>query len=180
MRVEQLQEALQIIKAVWTEEKATFEGKYYRVIEAHCEPRPDPVPTLMVGAFKPKMLRLAAKYADWWNVSSTGIDRYRPMAEEFERACAEVGRAPSTVRRSWIGGCACASTQEEAEGFTAGRYSADDDEDFGFVGTPKQLVEQMRPFIDLGVDYFMFDCGGFPKLTTLEMLINEVLPALND
>jgi alkanesulfonate monooxygenase SsuD/methylene tetrahydromethanopterin reductase-like flavin-dependent oxidoreductase (luciferase family) len=59
--VEQLEEALQIIKTMWTEEKATFEGKYYRVIEAHCQPRPDPIPPLMVGAFKPKMLRLTAR-----------------------------------------------------------------------------------------------------------------------
>ena len=181
VRVEQLEEALQIIQAMWTQEKATFQGKYYRVIEAHCEPRPDPLPTLMLGAFKPKMLRLAAKYADWWNVSSSGIERYRRMAEEFERACAEVGRDPSMVRRTWIGGCACAPTQAEAEVFAGDLYSADgEDDDFGFVGTPEQLVEQMRPFIDLGVDYFMFDCGGFPKLTTLEMLIHEVLPALND
>src|SRR5207245_7286007 len=55
VRVEQLEEALQIIKAMWTEEKATFEGKHYRVIEARCAPRPDPMPTIMVGAFKPKM-----------------------------------------------------------------------------------------------------------------------------
>jgi len=181
VRVEQLEEALQIIKAMWAEEKATFEGKYYRVIEARCEPKPDPTPTVMVGAFRPKMLRLTAKYADWWNVSSTGIQGYRRMAEAFERACAEVGRDPSTVRRSWGGGCACAPTQAEAEVFAGGLYSADNAfDDFGFIGTPKQVVEQMHPFIDLGVDYFMFDCGGFPKLTTLEMLINEVLPALND
>ncbi len=180
VRVEQLEEALQIIKAIWTEEKATFEGKYYRVIEAYCEPKPDPIPTVMVGAFRPKMLRLTAKYADWWNVSSSGIERYRRMAEAFERACAEVGRDPSTVRRSWGGGCACAPTQAEAEVFAGGLYSSASDEDFGFVGAPQQLVEQMRPFIELGVDYFMLDCGGFPKLTTLEMLIHEVLPALND
>ncbi len=179
VRVAQLEEALQIIKAMWTEARATFAGKYYRVTEARCEPKPDPIPTLMVGAFRPKMLRLTAKYADWWNVSSSGLDRYRALAEAFERACAEVGRDPSTVRRSWGGGCACALTREEAEAFAGGRFSADDDEDFGFVGTPQQLVEQMRPFIDLGVDYFMLDCGGFPRLTTLELLVNEVLPALN-
>lgn len=178
VRVAQLEEALQIIRALWTEEHTTFEGKYYRVSEAHCQPRPDPVPPIMVGAFKPKMLRLAAKYADWWNVSSSSLSRYHSMVEVFERACAEVGRDSSTVRRSWIGGCACALTQAEAEALTEGRWSADDDEDFGFVGTPTQLVEQMRPFIDLGVDYFMFDCGGFPKLTTLEMLIKDLLPAL--
>lgn len=181
VRVAQLEETLQIIRAMWTQAKATFEGKYYRVIEARCEPKPDPIPTVMIGAFRPKMLRLAAKYADGWNVSSTGVEGYRRMAEEFERACAEVGRDPSTVRRSWSGGCACAPTQKEAEVFAGDLYSADNAlDDFGFVGTPRQLIEQMRPFIDLGVDYFMLDCGGFPKLTTLEMLIHEVLPALND
>ena len=47
------------------------------------------------------------------------------------------------------------------------------------MGTPPQIVEQMRAFMDLGVDYFMLDCGGFPKLTTLELLVGEVLPRLN-
>ncbi len=179
VRVEQLDETLQIIKALWTKDKATFVGKHYRVIDAQLEPKPDPLPIIMVGAFKPKMLRLTAKHADWWNVSSTHIDVYRRMVAEFERACAEVGRVPSTVRRSWIGGCACAVTQQEAEAFTEGRWSIDNPGDFGFVGTPKQVIEQMRPFIESGINYFMFDCGGFPRLTTLELLIKEVLPALN-
>jgi alkanesulfonate monooxygenase SsuD/methylene tetrahydromethanopterin reductase-like flavin-dependent oxidoreductase (luciferase family) len=179
VRVEQLEEALQIIKAMWTEPKATLQGKHYQVHEACCEPKPDPLPVIMVGAFKPKMMRLTARYADWWNVSSTKLGRYRRMVEEFERACAEVGRNPSTVRRSWGGGCACAPTQAEAEAFIAHRIDPDDDDDFNFVGTPQQLVEQMRPFVALGVDYFMLDCSGFPNLTTLEPLVNEVLPVLN-
>jgi alkanesulfonate monooxygenase SsuD/methylene tetrahydromethanopterin reductase-like flavin-dependent oxidoreductase (luciferase family) len=181
VRVAQLDEAIQVIKALWTEEQATFEGTYYRVKQAHCEPRPVPLPPLMVGAFRPKMLRLAAKHADCWNVSSTGIEQYRQMVEEFERACVEVDRDPAAVRRSWIGGCACAPTQAEAEVLTDDRYSADNTgEDFGFVGTPQQVIAQMRPFIDLGVDYFIFDCGGFPHLTTLDLLITEVLPAFRD
>ena len=177
-RVEQLEEALEVVRALWTKEQATVEGRYYRVTAARCEPRPDPIPLLMVGAFKPKMLRLAARYADWWNVSSTGIRSYRSMAEEFDRACAEIGRDPSTVRRTWIGGCACAPTREEAEVLAAGRV-VPDDEDFGFLGTPSEIVEQMRPFMSLGIDYFMLDCVDFPQLTTLEMLVDEVLPALN-
>jgi len=179
VRVEQLEEALVIIKSLWREESVTFEGKHYAVRGAKCEPRPDPVPPIMVGAFGPKMLRLTARHADWWNVSSTGIFRYRQLAEEFGRACAEVGRDPATVRRSWIGGCSCAPTQEEAEAFAADFYTADEtSDDVGFVGTPEQLVTQMRPFIEAGVDYFMLDCGGFPKLTTLELLVERVLPAL--
>ena len=44
------------------------------------------MPPIMVGAFKPKMLRVAARHADWWNVSSTGIAAYRVLGEEFARA----------------------------------------------------------------------------------------------
>ncbi len=100
------------------------------------------------------------------------------MAGEFERACAEVGRDSATVRRSWIGGCACAPTRREAEAIAAGRISGDDDDDFGFVGTPSEIVDQMRAFVALGVDRFMLDCADFPGMQTLELLIEEVLPAL--
>jgi alkanesulfonate monooxygenase SsuD/methylene tetrahydromethanopterin reductase-like flavin-dependent oxidoreductase (luciferase family) len=182
-RVAELDEALHVIKALWTQERATFEGQHYRIKEAACEPKPDRMPTIMVGAFRPQMLRLVALHADWWNVSSTGIDAYRHYVEELQRACDEVGRDPATVRRVWGGGCICAPTEAEVVEFAAERrqllgeecaYQPGED----FVGTPAQIIEQMQPFIELGVDYFMLDCGGFPRLTTVEMLVHEVLPAL--
>lgn len=179
VRVDQLAESLQIIKALWTEPKVTFQGQYYQVRDAHCEPKPDPLPPIMVGAFRPRMLRLTAREADWWNVSSAGIENYRHMAATFERVCTEAGRDPSSVRRTWSGGCACASTLAAAESLAAGRSSPDDEDDFDFIGTPQQVIDQMRLFVDLGVDYFMVDCAGFPELTTLELLVEEVLPALN-
>ena len=179
MRIEQLDEALQIIKALWTQERVTFEGRYYQVREAICAPRPDPLPPVMVGATRPRMLRLTAKHADWWDVSSIGPERYRALAQQFDAACAEVGRDPSTVRRSWSGGCACAPTQAEAATLAGDRVHPDDEEDFGFVGTPAQVVEQMRRFVALGVSYFIVDCSGFPDLTTLEQLVAHALPALN-
>jgi alkanesulfonate monooxygenase SsuD/methylene tetrahydromethanopterin reductase-like flavin-dependent oxidoreductase (luciferase family) len=179
VRVSQLEEALQIIKGMWTEPKVTFLGEHYRVEGASCEPKPEPVPPIMVGAFKPKMLGLTAKYADEWNVSSTGIHRYRQLVEGFERACGLEGRDPATVRRSWGGGCICRATQADAERLTGTRYNTEEGEDFDFVGTPQLIIEQMKAFIDLGVTSFMFDCGGFPDLTTLELLIGKVLPAVN-
>jgi alkanesulfonate monooxygenase SsuD/methylene tetrahydromethanopterin reductase-like flavin-dependent oxidoreductase (luciferase family) len=180
-RVAKLDEALYIIKAMWTQERATFEGTYYHVKEAWCEPKPDPKPTIMVGAFRPKMLRLTARHADWWNVSSTGIEDYRTYLQEFEKACEEVGRDPSTVRHTWGGGCVCSPTEAGVAKLAAGRRQmmGVDTYDGDFVGTPAQIIEQMQPFVELGVDYFMLDCGGFPRLTTVEMLVNEVLPALN-
>ena len=183
VRVAALDEALQIIKALWTQESATFAGAYYRVEGAACAPRPDPTPPIMVGAFRPKMLRLTARHADWWNISSTGIAAYRAHRQEFERACDAVGRDPATVRRTWSGGCICAPTVAGIAELAAARarrgaeYTHQIGEDF--VGTPTQVIAQMRPFVELGVDYFMLDCGGFPRLTTVELLIQEVLPALN-
>lgn len=182
-RVAELDEALHIIKAMWTQEQATFEGTYYHIQQAQCEPKPHPVPTIMIGAFRPQMLRLTARHADWWNVSSTGIEEYRTYRHEFERACEEVGRDPTTVRRTWGGGCVCAPTFQEVMELAAERrqmgeeYAYNENEDF--VGTPAQIIEKMQQFVELGVDYFMLDCGGFPRLTTVEMLVDEVLPALN-
>src|SRR5512135_3171332 len=107
---------------------------HYHVADAYCEPKPDPLPPIMVGAFKPKMLRITAKYADEWNVSSTGIRRYHQLSAEFERACADVGRDPATIRRSWGGGCICMPTQAEAERFAGTRYNTNEEEGFDFVG----------------------------------------------
>lgn len=97
----------------------------------------------------------------------------------IDQACRELGRDPSTLGRSWGGGCACAPSQAEAEALAGDRFSGKDPEDFGFVSTPTQVVDQMRRFIDLGVDTFMLDCVDFPKMDMLELLIDKVLPAVN-
>jgi len=134
----------------------------------------------MLGAVKPRMLRLAAMYADEWDVPSTDSARYAALAADFDRACAAVGRDPSTVGRSWSGGCACAPTRREAEALAGDSVSAEHDtDDFDFVGTPEQIVEQMRPFVALGVRHFKLDCLDFPQTRGLNLLINEVLPALS-
>jgi alkanesulfonate monooxygenase SsuD/methylene tetrahydromethanopterin reductase-like flavin-dependent oxidoreductase (luciferase family) len=174
-RVEELDETLQIIKALWQDKKATFQGKHYQVVDAWCEPKPDPLPIIMVGGSKPRMLRLIAHHADWWNVSWTRIEDYREQVEECERACVKEQRDPATLRRTWFGGCLCAPTEKDVKALNKNGMSAGP----AFVGTPAQIIDQMRPFIDLGVDYFMLSSGGFPELTTLEMLVSEVLPALN-
>ena len=177
-RVDQLEETLQIIRALWTEAPATFAGRHYTVTNAYCEPRPDPLPPVMLGAFRPRMLRLTARYADWWNASSTGLQDYRRMSAALDAACTELGRDPATLRRTWGGGCVCAPTEARAREWAGTRYTQTED-DFNFVGTPAQIVAQMRPFVEAGVTYFMLDCGGWPDTTTLELLVSEVLPAVN-
>jgi alkanesulfonate monooxygenase SsuD/methylene tetrahydromethanopterin reductase-like flavin-dependent oxidoreductase (luciferase family) len=139
-RVAALDEALHIITTLWKQGRATFTGEHHRVEDAWCEPKPEPPPPIMVGAFKPTMLRLAARHADWWNVSSTGIAAYREYHPEFERACEEIGRDPATVRRTWSGGCVCAPTAAQIADLAATRLrrGADQAHQAGedFIGTP--------------------------------------------
>ena len=170
VRIAELTEALQIINALWREERVTLQGKHYQVHQAVCDPKPHPIPPIIIGGSQPRMLRLIARYADWWNVSQTGIDAYRDQVQACELACAEVGRDLATLRRTWYGYCQCVPTDSAAAMLSHAQ---------GFVGTPAHIIAQMRPFIELGVDYFMLDCGGFPDLTTLDLLAREVLPALN-
>lgn len=174
VRIEQLDEYVRIIKAMWTEERATFEGKHYRVKEAWCEPKPDPIPTIMIGAMKPKMIALTVRHADWWNVSWTRLEDYKGMVANFERSCEEQGRDPSTIRRTWFGGCACAPTQQALDKLMGDRPFPGG----GIRGTADQVIDQMRGFIDMGVSYFMLGTAGLPDFTTLETLLDRVLPAL--
>lgn len=174
-RVEELDETLKIIKALWKEPQATFKGKHYQVVEAYCEPKPDPVPPIMVGGAQPRMLRLTARHADWWNVSQVGIERYREQVKASEEACAVVGRDPATLRRTWFGGCYCVPEGTNPASIDTSLVRSPNP----FVGTPTQIIEQMKPFIDLGVDYFMLKPESFPDTTSLRLLVEEVFPRLN-
>jgi alkanesulfonate monooxygenase SsuD/methylene tetrahydromethanopterin reductase-like flavin-dependent oxidoreductase (luciferase family) len=178
VRVAQTEETVAIIKAMWQEPRATFEGKYYRVVEAYCEPKPEPVPPLVIGGRQPRMLRLIARHADWWDVSGfgVGIDVYREAAAEMDRACAEVGRDPATLRRTFSAPVVCAAGEETARTLAEGRLRPG----AGFIGTPEQVVTQMRRFTALGVDHFQLMCLRTEDHASLDRVIGEVIPALNE
>ncbi len=174
-RIEELEEALHIITALWKQEEVTLSGKHHRVVRARCDPRPDPLPPIMIGGSGSGMLRLVARYADWWNVSWMSASSYQRKVEECERICAIQQRDPLTLRRTWFSECICASTEGDIQALNKTQLSREG----AFIGTPAQILEQVRPLVALGVDYFILSCGGFPQLTTLELLVSEVLPALN-
>jgi F420-dependent oxidoreductase-like protein len=102
-RVAMLDEALTVIKRLWTEETVTFEGRFYTLRDALCEPKPvqRPHPPIVVGGEKPKMLRVIARHADEWNVPSHGdVAAWADTSARLDQACAETGRDPAEIRRS--------------------------------------------------------------------------------
>jgi len=177
-RVEQLQDTLEIVKRMWTEpEKVTYQGKHYQVLDAYCEPKPDPVPPIVIGARGNRILGLTAKYADWWNISDANFADYRDRLKVLQEQCEAIGRDPDTIRKTWFGRLVVAETEAKATALgTSGlmKFTRDN----AFVGTPSQAVEQMLPFVENGVDYFMLDILGLPNPDTIAMVISEVIPEL--
>jgi F420-dependent oxidoreductase-like protein len=102
-RVAMLDEALTIIRRLWTEESVTLDGRFYTVRDALCEPKPvqRPHPPIVIGGEKPKMLRVIARHADEWNVPSHGdVDEWARVSGDLDDVCAEIGRDPAEIRRS--------------------------------------------------------------------------------
>jgi len=102
-RVAMLDEALTVIRRLWTEDSVTFSGRFFTLTEALCEPKPiqRPHPPIIVGGSQPKMLRVIARHADEWNMPShQGPVEWGEANVALDQACAEVGRNPAEVRRA--------------------------------------------------------------------------------
>ena len=94
MSMEQLEEAVQLILAMWsTQQPATFEGKHYSIHEAYCAPLPSPtIPILIGGGGEQRTLSLVARYADWWNFNSVPVEEYARKVDILKQHCKRVGR----------------------------------------------------------------------------------------
>ncbi|HEU5424561.1 MAG TPA: TIGR03560 family F420-dependent LLM class oxidoreductase [Nitrolancea sp.] len=100
-RVEMLEEAAQVITSLLTQERTTFHGAYYTFENTPFEPKSLQKPhlPLVIGAFKPRMLRIAARYADNWNTRGEP-EEIAPLAETMRKAARDVGRDPEAIRFS--------------------------------------------------------------------------------
>ncbi|MEO6793889.1 MAG: LLM class F420-dependent oxidoreductase [Mycobacterium sp.] len=102
-RFEMMEEALQICKQMWSADDGPYTGKYYRLAETICEPRPILQPPVLIGGGgEKKTLRLAARYADVWNRNGTVLqpDDLGRKVEVLRRHCDELGRDPAEIRKT--------------------------------------------------------------------------------
>jgi F420-dependent oxidoreductase-like protein len=102
-RIRRLDESCQMIKLLFTQHLTDFDGRYYTLKEARCEPKPlqKPHPPFVIGGKGEKlMLRVVAKHADIWNAVGITAEEYRHKVEVFHEHCAAVGRDPRTIQHS--------------------------------------------------------------------------------
>jgi F420-dependent oxidoreductase-like protein len=157
-RMDRMEEALAIIKAMFTEDRPTFTGRHYRIERALNVPRPVQPggPRIMVGGGgEQRTLRIAAKYADMTHWFALGLEGLKHKTEVLERYCEEIGRDPSTIERTV--GNPVIVTETEAEGKAILERVPPERRPFLKTGTPEQAAEVIRPYIEAGFKGFTFN-----------------------
>ncbi len=101
-RLDQLEEALPLLRSLLTEERTTHDGVHFRTVDASCLPAPvqERLPIWVGGTGEKRTLRIAAQHADGWNAAYVGADRFGELNAVADRWCGSEGRDPSTLRRS--------------------------------------------------------------------------------
>jgi alkanesulfonate monooxygenase SsuD/methylene tetrahydromethanopterin reductase-like flavin-dependent oxidoreductase (luciferase family) len=175
-RVDQMEEALQIIKLLWTEAPASFTGTYYRVEHAFCSPRPHPLPPIMIGGGgEQKTLRVVARYADWWNYPGGTLENYAHKLEVLKQHCQAVGRDYDEIVKTWSPeAIALAETETEARQIAESSVFKKD----VIIGTPIQVAEYLRAFVALGVERLIVRLIDFPRTEGIDLFAREVIPLL--
>jgi F420-dependent oxidoreductase-like protein len=164
-RVTQLGETLEICTRLWTEPKATYRGKHYRIDDAVCSPKPlqKPLP-IWIGGTKPRVMRIAAKYASWFNFSNPSQPVEQRIAElnaTLPEACRAVGRDPATLKRSLFIQVLVAPSRRETLEIAAelGSRAKTSGAEWlkarpaMIVGTPDEVGERLRAIAAGGIDH---------------------------
>lgn len=182
-RLARLDEALEIVKLLWSEPRTTYHGTHYSIEDAPCEPKPiqRPHPPIMVGGSGRKTLRIAARHADEWNCvgsPETCAERIPFLREE----CAAIGRDFGELALSAHPSLSIAATREEAEArahaaAASNKQDFDANRDTWLVGTPDDIRDGLQRYIDVGISHCVMALGAPYHLDGLRLFVEKVMPA---
>ncbi|MCW2886563.1 MAG: Luciferase-like monooxygenase [Streptosporangiaceae bacterium] len=184
-RFERLEEQLEIITGLWRTpigETYSFTGRHYRLSDSPGLPKPvqRPHPPIVVGGTGPKRTpRLAARYADEFNVPFKGLDDTRQVIERVRAACTEVGRAPESMTYSAAQVVCCGRNEAEIQrrADAIGRRVEDLREN-ELAGTPAEVVDKIGRYGELGCERLYLQTLDLSDLEHIEFIASEVLPQL--
>jgi len=170
-------EWIRIFKALWTEERASFEGRFYRFPEVGCFPKPvqKPHPPIWVGGNSRPAIRRAARLGDGWHAVRVPAGELRGLCGYLREQVAASGRAPGDCALTVLYGIRVVGPGGDAT------RRPTEEPDRVFVGTVAQVAEQIKPVLDLGPTDAIFHCrtgSGDEVLETMERLAGEVWPRL--
>lgn len=184
-RLARLEEAIEVVLAMWTEDDARFKGRFHRVLGARNDPSDAGrrrIPLLVGGAGERVLLRLVARYADACNLTdSTDPGFYRRKLDVLRAHCEQVGRDYESIRRTASFTVFAAATRAELDRQTAPLRGGASPAEFArgsAVGTPAELVETFGALVEAGIQSFLLYFHEPARLETMRLFADEVVPAL--
>lgn len=184
-RFEKLEEQLAIISGLWTsdpESSFDFAGRHYALANSPALPKPvqSPRPPLIVGGHGRKVTpRLAATYADEFNVPFASWEICQSLYALVDDACERIGRAPTSLRRS-VALVVCCGRNDADVAQRAANIGREVDELIanGLAGPPDQVIEKIHHYAELGVSRVYLQVLDFHDLDHVGLIAEAVLPAL--
>ena len=166
-RLRALEEMVEILKRMWTDEKASFEGRYFSIHDAVCEPKPEKPPEILIGGGGEKVLMgIAAKHADTWNNMAAYQAVLPKKIEALRRRCDELDRDPASIEISQQTVVVIAEDDDAARVALEkakkiyGGHMGGAIEEHGIWGTPERVIECIERHRELGVSLFIIEFFG--------------------
>ena len=180
-RIRVLRETVEIVKAMWTEPEASYDGRHFKIQGAQCDPKPlqQPHPPIWIGGGGETLtLRVVARHATHSNWGGNP-DEWAHKRDVLREHCADVGRDPDEITMTWSPEVFIRESERElVEGGTRSFWG----EPFeswqagNLVGTPDQVADKIRTYSDLGCHGFVPWCSDYPETETLRLLGEKVIP----
>jgi F420-dependent oxidoreductase-like protein len=179
-RIRMLLETVEIVKLMWSEPDAHYEGRHFTIAGAQCDPKPlqSPHPPIWIGGGGEQLtLRVVARHATHSNFGGKP-DEWAHKADVLRGHCAAIGRDPSEITMTWSPELFIRETEAEVGTETRSFWGEPFDSwrDGNLVGTPEQICEKLAAYRDLG-------CGGvvpwvadFPGTESVRLFAEKVIP----
>ena len=176
-RVSALGEALQVIKAIWTQPNPVYSGRFYSLDGAVCDPPPvqKPHPPLWIGGEGDRVHRIAARSAQGINIRYWSPEKVKQRKDFLAQACASVGRDPSTLRLSLMSLLAPTESAEQEAQIRA-EFSGVPDSGL-IVGPADKCIERINEYYESGVDTFLFTIPHVAESDLIHTVGENVLTA---
>jgi len=184
MRIEQLDEAVSIIKAMWSKQKPSFRGKYYTIKDAICNPKPlqKPHPTIMIGGSGEKyLLRVVAKHADRYNHPCGSADVLKQKISKLKEHCVSIGRNPKEIEYSILIACLIGEGDKvikemvyQRKKQVHGMQQVREAENASLVGSPENIISGLNRYINIGITHFIMDFVGLSE-NTIKLFDSSVI-----
>jgi len=186
-RLQILEETVEVIKKLWTEETVTYQGKHVSFDGAYCDPKPiQQLPEIWIGGGGEKVtLRIEARHADKTNWQ-TGIEGFVRKSGLLEQYCDEIGRDFASIVRTHGPDCRVFDTEQDLKkwldspggGSLWGRGDPNEYLRDNFVGTVEQVSEKVQAFVDAGCGEFVLWFRDAPSSDSLEAMMRAVAPRI--